>query len=156
MSTINPIRVRFKKQLYSFYSGSVVTDGLVLNLDAGLPASYPGSGTTWFDLSGSGNDGTLTNGPTYSSSNGGSLVFDGSNDYVNLNFPFTQSSSANSYTIVMGAKLSTTSSSRYFLEKTFILEEHKIQTGIFLQHNGLLLLGHDCILITYWIFLLLI
>ena len=62
----------------------VVQSGLVLNLDAGASRSYGGSGTTWTDLSGSGNTGTLTNGPTYSSSNGGSLVFDGSNQYVNI------------------------------------------------------------------------
>ena len=60
----------------------IVTSGLVLLLDAGDQASYPGSGTTWTDLSGNGNNGTLTNGPTYSSANGGSLIFDGSNDYV--------------------------------------------------------------------------
>jgi hypothetical protein len=54
----------------------------VLNLDAGNIKSYPGSGTTWRDLSGNGNNGTLTNGPTYSSSNKGSIVFDGSNDFV--------------------------------------------------------------------------
>ena len=64
-------------------SGSgIVTEGLVLHLDAGNPASYPGSGTTWTDLSGNGNNGTLTNGPTYSSANGGSIVFDGTDDYV--------------------------------------------------------------------------
>ena len=63
----------------------IVTEGLVLNLDAGYRASYPGSGTTWSDISGSGNNGTLTNGPTYSSANGGSIVFDGSNDYVSAN-----------------------------------------------------------------------
>jgi len=60
----------------------VVQSGLVLNLDAGVSRSYGGSGTTWTDLSGNGNTGTLTNGPTYSSANGGSLVFDGSNGYV--------------------------------------------------------------------------
>ena len=65
------------------YNPRVVTDGLVLCLDAGNTKSYPGSGTTWSDLIGS-NDGTLINGPTYSSDNGGSIVFDGSNDYVNL------------------------------------------------------------------------
>jgi hypothetical protein len=65
-------------------SENIVTNGLVLNLDAGNPSSYPGSGTTWTDLSGNGNNGTLRNGPTYSSSNGGSIVFDGVNDFVDL------------------------------------------------------------------------
>jgi len=64
------------------YNPRTVTDGLVLALDAANIRSYPGSGTTWTDLSGRGNNGTLTNGPTYSSSNGGSIVFDGTNDYV--------------------------------------------------------------------------
>ena len=63
-------------------SRSIITRGLVLHLDAGVPGSYPGSGTTWYDLSGNGNDGTLTNGPTFSSDKGGCIVFDGSNDYV--------------------------------------------------------------------------
>ncbi len=65
---------------------AVVQSGLVLNLDAGASTSYPGSGTTWTDLSGNGNNGTL-NGPTYNSANGGSIVFDGSNDYVNISVP---------------------------------------------------------------------
>ena len=60
----------------------VVQDGLVLNLDAGASTSYPGSGTSWTDLSGNGNTGTLVNGVGYSGSNGGSLSFDGTNDYV--------------------------------------------------------------------------
>ena len=60
----------------------VVTTGLQLYLDAGNASSYPGSGTTWTDLSGNNLTGTLTNGPTYSATNGGSIVFDGSNDYV--------------------------------------------------------------------------
>jgi hypothetical protein len=61
---------------------SVVTTGLQLYLDAGQAASYPGSGTTWTDLSGNGRTGTLTNGPTYSSADGGSIVFDGTDDFV--------------------------------------------------------------------------
>jgi len=60
----------------------VVTTGLQLYLDAGNASSYPGSGTTWTDLSGNSRTGTLTNGPTYSGTNGGSIVFDGSNDFV--------------------------------------------------------------------------
>jgi hypothetical protein len=64
----------------------IVQSGLVLNLDAGASTSYPGSGTTWTDLSGNGNNGTLTNGPTFSSANGGSIVFDGTNDIVNTSY----------------------------------------------------------------------
>jgi len=60
---------------------NIVTDGLVLYLDAANTKSYPGSGTTWIDIA-AGNNGTLTNGPTFSSTNGGSIVFDGTNDYV--------------------------------------------------------------------------
>lgn len=63
---------------------TIITDGLVLNLDAGNTSSYPGSGTTWTDLSGNGNNGTLINGPTFDSANGGSIVFDGTDDYVNI------------------------------------------------------------------------
>ena len=65
-------------------TNKVVQSGLVLNLDAGASTSYVGSGTTWTDLSGNGNTGTLTNGPTYSSSNGGSIAFDGADDYVSI------------------------------------------------------------------------
>lgn len=63
----------------------IVTSGLVLSLDAGDKNSYPGSGTAWYDVSGNGYIGTLTNGPTFSSDNGGNLVFDGTNDYIDLN-----------------------------------------------------------------------
>jgi hypothetical protein len=61
-----------------------VTNGLVIYLDAANKTSYPGSGTIWYDISGNGNNGTLVNGPTFSSSNGGIFVFDGVNDYVNF------------------------------------------------------------------------
>jgi hypothetical protein len=60
----------------------LIQDGLVLCLDAANTKSYPGSGTSWVDLSRNGNNGTLTNGPTFNSLNGGSIVFDGTNDFV--------------------------------------------------------------------------
>jgi hypothetical protein len=63
---------------------NIVTNGLVMYLDAANKISYPGTGTTWQDLSGNNNNGTLTNGPTFSTDGGGSIVFDGSNDYVSL------------------------------------------------------------------------
>jgi hypothetical protein len=59
----------------------IIEDGLVLCLDAASKRSYPGTGTAWTDLTGS-NNGTLTNGPTFDSDNGGSIVFDGTNDYL--------------------------------------------------------------------------
>ena len=62
------------------HSPKIVTDGLVLSLDAGNVKSYPGSGTVWADKSGFNNNGTLTNGPTFNSANGGSIVFDGVDD----------------------------------------------------------------------------
>ncbi len=65
-------------------SGVNADASLVLRLDAGNPASYPGTGSVWSDLSGKGNNGTLTNGPTYSSANSGSFLFDGSDDFVQL------------------------------------------------------------------------
>ena len=64
------------------YSPKTVTDGLVLSLDAANTKSYPKSGTTWTDLSGNSNTGTLTNSPTFSGANGGSIVFDGVDDYI--------------------------------------------------------------------------
>ena len=66
---------------YAF--GQIVTNGLVLALDAADRNSYVSGSTTWRDLAGS-NNGTLTNGPTFSSTNGGSIVFDGVDDYVLL------------------------------------------------------------------------
>ena len=63
---------------------NIVTNGLVLNIDSANPNSYSGVGNTVYDLTGFGNTGTLTNGPTYSSLNSGSIVFDGTNDFINL------------------------------------------------------------------------
>jgi len=69
-----------------FYRGpNIVTNGLVLNLDAANVKSYPGSGTTWRDLSGNNNTGTLINGPIFTNSEGGGLIFDGVDDYVSTN-----------------------------------------------------------------------
>lgn len=62
----------------------IVKNGLVINLDAGDTRSYPQTGTIWRDLSPSANNGTLANGPTFNSANGGSVVFDGTDDCVNL------------------------------------------------------------------------
>jgi len=69
----------------NIYNGStIVRSGLVLYLDAGIANSYAGSGTTWTDLSGNAYNATLVNGPTYTASNGGAIVFDDTNDYIEV------------------------------------------------------------------------
>jgi hypothetical protein len=71
-------------EIKTFNENNIVRNGLVLHLDAGNSVSYPGTGTTWTDLSGNGNNGILTNGPVFNIENGGTIVFDGSNDYVTI------------------------------------------------------------------------
>jgi len=63
---------------------NIVEDGLVLYLDAANKKSYPGTGTSWYDLSGNGNTGVLTNGPTFDSAKVGSMVFDGVDDTISI------------------------------------------------------------------------
>jgi Concanavalin A-like lectin/glucanases superfamily len=63
---------------------AVVTNGLVLNMDAGFTPSYSRSGTTWYDLSGNNNNCTLVNGPTYNTSQGGGIKFDAVDDYATI------------------------------------------------------------------------
>lgn len=68
----------------------VMEDNPVLHLDAADRNSYPGTGTTWYDLSGKGNDAALVNGPTFDPTNRGSVVFDGTNNSVNFPFDLRQ------------------------------------------------------------------
>jgi hypothetical protein len=78
-------------------------DGLKLYLDAGKGLSYSGTGSNWVDLSGNYNNGILTNGPAYNSANEGTIVFDGTNDYISFN---TQPLSSTAFTVMMNVKLS--------------------------------------------------
>jgi len=81
----------------------IIEDGLLISLDASNTRSYPGTGTTWTDLKGR-NNGTLTNGPTFSGDNGGSLVFDGTDDYVDLSTSFLDVSANQGLTISVWIK----------------------------------------------------
>ena len=81
---LNWFATQTDKMIFNIDYPSIITSGLSLNLDAGFIPSYSQSGTTWYDVSSSGNNGTLLNGPTFNSANGGSIVFDGSNDSVSL------------------------------------------------------------------------
>jgi hypothetical protein len=88
----------------------IIYDGLVFCVDAGNPKSYPGSGVTWFDIGGSGSsNGALTGGPTYSSSSGGIIVFDGTDDYVRTGFTYQNNSS---YTMSCWIKTANTQNQR--------------------------------------------
>ena len=109
----------------TLYSPKIVTSGLVLCLDAGNNKSYPSSGTTWNDLSGNGNTGTLVNGPTFNSANGGSIVFDGSNDYTQTAY----TAQLNDFTICSWFK--STSSSGYAR-----IADKKYDTGFWFGSNN--------------------
>jgi len=97
-------------------TASLITTNLVLHLDASNSSSYSGSGTTWSDLSGDGNDLTLTNGPTFTSDNGGAIVFDGTNDYAAspLNQSFFQFGTGD-YTLGIWVKFDSVSNFEGFL-----------------------------------------
>mgnify|MGYP000848796677 CR=1 FL=1 len=69
-----------------FQEENIVTNGLVLHLDATNSSSYAGTGTSWYDLTGNGNDLRLTNGPVFTGTNGGIFTFDGTNDNANRAF----------------------------------------------------------------------
>lgn len=97
-----------------YYGPRTVTNGLILALDAADKNSYKGSGTTWTDLINA-NVGTLTNGPTFSAANGGSIVFDGTNDYVTIPYSSTWSVTAATYEIWL--KKSSSGASGEFLSR---------------------------------------
>ena len=83
--SIDEIQQNYFSQTKRYYNEeNIVTNGLVLNIDPSKSTSYVGLGNTIYDLSGFGNTGTLTNGPTFSGLNGGNLIFDGSNDFIGV------------------------------------------------------------------------
>jgi hypothetical protein len=92
----------------SIYGGpDIITDGLILHLDAANSKSYPGTGTSWFDLSGSNNHGTLVNGPIYSGINNGSIYLDTTNDYINLPITNSMRIDQGSFTIIVAHQIVT-------------------------------------------------
>ena len=91
---------------------NIVTDGLILHLDAANTQSYPGSGTTWTDISGKNNSPTLINGPTFNSDNMGSIVLDGTDDMVE----FSPDGTITSNTVVLSG--SYTASFLFFSSQT--------------------------------------
>tara|TARA_E500000318_G_scaffold102256_1_gene106425 strand:+ start:987 stop:1667 length:681 start_codon:yes stop_codon:yes gene_type:complete len=113
----------------SHASPDIVTDGLVLCLDAADSKSYPGSGTTWTNRVEQGNNGTLVNGPTFDSSNGGSLSFDGTNQYFSLDSNVTVSPVG--FTVMMAIDVNDSQSSSnwdyWFVQNP--ADSHKYEFG---------------------------
>lgn len=107
----------------------IVTSGLLLNLDAGNTNSYPGSGTTWTDLSGNGNNGTLQNGASYVSGNGGAISFDGSNDRVVI--PNDTALDTQTPSVEVWVKVDTIPQDGFFFEKGDV----NTQYALFIQTN---------------------
>jgi hypothetical protein len=91
------VRIGWRPYTSQILSSSLTTTGLILHLDSGNSSSYSGTGTTWTDLSGNNRNATLYNTPTYSSLDGGKLIFDGINDYSEVANPPTLGS--NDFTI---------------------------------------------------------
>jgi hypothetical protein len=113
----NEIIQNYQSYLPIILNENIVSNGLLFYVDAGYRPSYPTTGTTWYDVSGYGRNGTLTNGPTYSSANGGSIVFDGTDDFCPTG-AFALSSSTSSLSFNFWVKMSgSTSQNQFFLNK---------------------------------------
>jgi hypothetical protein len=137
--------------LQNYYGGPIVTDDLVLTLDAGNLVSYPRSGTTWSDLSGNDNDGTLTNGPTFDSGNGGSIVFDDTDDYVTIGNPsITQYTYTDDFSLEVWINPDTVSGFKHLIGKSYgnyRLAQNgtgvsfRLDTNVLVTQSGTLVIG---------------
>jgi len=96
------------------YSPKIVTNGLVLCLDAANTKSYVSGSTIWTDLSQGGNTGTLTNGPTFNPSNGGSIFTDGTDDFISTTY---LGSATSDYTFSAWFKNDNYSESKFILNR---------------------------------------
>jgi len=123
------------------YNNRIVTDGLVLCLDAASKRSYPGTGTTWTDLKGV-NNGTLTNGPTFDTGNGGSIVFDGSDDYISVP-SFTSDLPSHSFSLELVFKWDSYGTDNIDFITAGADEELEIHTGGDAGTNGLRFIPYD-------------
>jgi len=130
---------------FNYSPKPVIDSSLVLYLDAANPKSFVSGGTVWTDISKTANRGTLTNGPTFNSSNGGSIVFDGIDDYVE--FGDVLDLGTNSATINVWLKINSSwaSGTKYFVSKALATtQDYRYAFGFtqtrqlrgFVQGNG--------------------
>lgn len=108
-----------------------VESGLVFTLDAANSKSYPGSGTTWTDISGGGNIGTLAGGPTFSTTLGGIISFDGSNDIVTI--PNNVSLDTQTPTVEVWVRTNATNQNGFWFEKGAVNTQYAL-----FQEGGLI------------------
>jgi len=120
------------------YNPKVVTDGLVLCLDAANAKSYPGSGSSWIDLSTLNNNGTLVNGVGYNAANQGSLTFNGTNNFINLSsnsqwtmFANDSSTIGNNFTITCVIRPESIGS-----DQALVSQRHGDFMSLWLMSNG--------------------
>jgi hypothetical protein len=135
-----------------FPEENIVRNGLVLNVDGASSSSYPGSGTSWFDISGSNNHLTLANGPAFTGTNGGIFTFDGVNDNANRAFTWPTNftfdlfckpiSSDGGFSRIIGTgdvfefAISNTSEIRYYYPGTWASTGATITFGSYVQLCG--------------------
>jgi hypothetical protein len=144
---LNWFATQTDKMIFNIDYPAIVTNGLVLNLDAGFTPSYPTTATTWYDSSSNGNNGALTNGPTYSSVNGGGIVFDGVDDRILLSYNpiyklFSADTVNQTWTISMWVNLQTKSSGSQSITQYY----NNIGPGLYLvfpYNNNLPLMWTD-------------
>lgn len=120
---------------------NIVKDGLVLYIDPSSPNSYyPKDNTIIKDISGYGNNGTLVNGPTYDSANGGNIVFDGTNDYTILPINFFPFPSITTFTISLWFKSSQANGGTIFGQQnsTNLVTTSGYVPVIYLRQDGLI------------------
>jgi len=120
------------------YYGNTVKNGLVLDLDSANRDSYSRTGTVWNDISGFRNNTTLINGPTFNSDNGGSIVFDGSNEYVKGENTYSDLDGGNKLTISMWIKTTDLLSNRILFHIPRNLTQQQSQVLVFLRTTGVI------------------
>ena len=121
------------------YHGGLVTDGLILHLDAARKPSYPGSGDVWYDLTSGNNDGTTYNGATYLDD---SFSFDGANDYIRLTSNFLNGLELNGITFAAWIRPQTLSGVT-FIAGVWKLSVDNDQAALFTNGTALLMAVAD-------------
>lgn len=100
--------IAFSILQYSPAEAAQVTSNLLIDLNAADSNSYSGSGTTWLDLAGTADNGTLTNGPVYTASPVAGFIFDGNDDYIQIpNTTAVQPTTTKAFTVMAWAKIDT-------------------------------------------------